>query len=351
MGLFGGGNSSSTSNTTNNAYDQRSVSDAGGGVLGSGNTVDTSYRSVVDNSVTSSSNWADSSTNSTSWADNSTSSQSWADNSNRSLNTSNSGNTSSVANWASNWAQNNAWADNSNHSLTTSNSGNTSSVANWASAAFDYSNRSLNTSNSGNTSSAWTSQAWDNSNRSLNTSNSGNTSSAWSWADNSNRSLNTSNSGNTSTNWTNASRTVNNSTNNVTAVDAGAVGASFDAIKSLGSTYAKFGTDALSLGAQSLGFAGGAVGDALKFAQGVQQAGYAAQADAFGGALSRVTEAFGKALNFGQAQQTQAAASVDANTRQVAAAYADAKGRGSMTDYIIAAAIVGVVLVAWKAAR
>jgi hypothetical protein len=51
MGLFGGGNSKSKTTTNNTWNDNRSVNDAGGGVVGSGNTQDNSIQ-ITDNSHT-----------------------------------------------------------------------------------------------------------------------------------------------------------------------------------------------------------------------------------------------------------------------------------------------------------
>lgn len=50
MGLFSSKKSSTTNNTTQNFYDQRSVIDAGGGIVGDGNSVDNSlnYLSLSD---------------------------------------------------------------------------------------------------------------------------------------------------------------------------------------------------------------------------------------------------------------------------------------------------------------
>lgn len=50
MGLFGGGNSKSKSKVTQTWNDNRQVNDAGGGVVGSGNTQDNSVR-ITDNST------------------------------------------------------------------------------------------------------------------------------------------------------------------------------------------------------------------------------------------------------------------------------------------------------------
>lgn len=147
--------------------------------------------------------------------------------------------------------------------------------------------------------------------------------------------LNTSNSGNTNT-WANAGNTSTfttsnsgNTTTNVQALDGGAIGGAFgfagDAFKQLT----------------------GSISDALDFANASQRNSYAASS----GALDKAAAAFGDALSFGQKQTASALSSLQTSANVLDRAYADAKGRGAMTDYLMLAALAAVALVAWKAAR
>lgn len=70
-----------------------------------------------------------------------------------------------------------------------------------------------------------------------------------------------------------------------------------------------------------------------------------------GGAVNRAFDFGTQALTFGVQSQQQAAATLDSTTSMVKNAYADAKGRGAMTDYIIAGAVALAGLVAVVALR
>lgn len=80
---------STASNSTSNYYDNRQVNDAGGGIIGTGNTLDASqtWQQFTDASSTSNwtdsstSNWTDASTQTANWSDSSNRSQTWTDNS------------------------------------------------------------------------------------------------------------------------------------------------------------------------------------------------------------------------------------------------------------------------------
>lgn len=74
MGLFSGSKSSTSTSTTNNNYDQRSVNDAGGGIVGSRNTLDASQTWVQTTDASQSSSWSDRSVSN--WTDSSSSSSS-----------------------------------------------------------------------------------------------------------------------------------------------------------------------------------------------------------------------------------------------------------------------------------
>ena len=213
-----------------------------------------------------------------------------------------------------------------NGSNLTSNSNNnikTSSVATWASTA-----NSNNTISTADNSTHWA--------------NSGNTISTAS-TDNSNT-----NSGNTIS----TSNSVNNTTN---TLDGGAIGASFAASSHTADVAFGFGDHALGFGKQALDFSkdtlstvvnsnDATVSNALAFVGHAQDKSYAASNEAFTSALNMV----GQFSVANQKQNTQVIDAIHTSENQVSQAYADAKGRGAMTDYILLAAVAGAMFLAFK---
>jgi hypothetical protein len=183
-----------------------------------------------------------------------------------------------------------------------------------------------------------------------------------------------------------ASLTVNNTT-----TDAGALrlaGGVLDAgINSINVNNAKafnFGSDALSggldfakdsntkafnFGSEAIAANTGLVSGIYKFADKQTSKDLSFGTDLFSGALSfaqnantqahndqqnslaTAENAMGAALKYGASQTAGALDSLNTSADLVKNAYADAKGRGAMTDYLLMAAIGVAGLVAWSALR
>lgn len=163
--------------------------------------------------------------------------------------------------------------------------------------------------------------------------------------------LTTSDSGNT---WANSGNTstasYQNSGNTSTsyqALDNGAVGLAFNGINTTTKQAFGFGSDALGFAGDAFKRLTDSVSDALNFATQTQKNSYAASS----GALDKAVGAMTDALSFGGKQTASALSSLQTSSNVLDRAYADAKGRGGMTDYLIGAAIVGALFVAWKATR
>ena len=144
----------------------------------------------------------------------------------------------------------------------------------------------------------------------------------------------------------------------IQTVDNGAVGLAF---KGINDTV----KEGFAFGRHALGFAEETVGDSLTFARQAQQDASRqvqasldfaeeAQTRSFAqssSALTTATNAMGQALDYGSKQTARALDSMTSAAQLVNTAYADAKGRGAMTDYLLMGAIVAVTFVAWRATR
>jgi hypothetical protein len=197
--------------------------------------------------------------------------------------------------------------------------------ANWGSTLDSNNSTAFTTKNSGNTTTTST----------FSTKDSGNTTSTFATKDSGNT---------TNTNSGNTTITSN-------ALDNGAIGASFDSTNQTVSQAFKFGTNALGFGSNALSFGsnalagalsatGDAVGSALAFAQHAQDA-----------SMSANSYTLAAALAYGQKQTASALDSLNTSAQMIDTAYADAKGRGAMTDYLLLAAIVVCGFVAYRASR
>ncbi|CAN7409282.1 hypothetical protein [Acidovorax sp. LjRoot194] len=141
----------------------------------------------------------------------------------------------------------------------------------------------------------------------------------------------------------------------VNALDGEVINRMFDfAGKQSGQVY-DFGGRALDLTSdvvnEALGFGSGAMklaanaqSDALAFAESTnktaQQNSYNFAGDALGGALGLATSAMNKAFN-----------SAEYTGSMVKDAYADAKGRGALTDKILIGAVLAMAVVAFAAVK
>jgi hypothetical protein len=131
-----------------------------------------------------------------------------------------------------------------------------------------------------------------------------------------------------------------------------------DALK----TISGVNTASLNFGADALTGAFGAVdksqtkafnfaADALTGAYGFANSAAVQSANAQADALTTAQNALAGALSFGGKQTAVALDSLNQSANLVKDAYADAKGRGAMTDYILFAALGVAALVAWNATR
>ena len=200
----------------------------------------------------------------------------------------------------------------------------------------------------------------DNGSNLTNTSNSNNnikTSSVATWAStaNSNNTISTASTDNSNTNSGNTISTSNSVNNTTNTLDGGAIGASFAASSHTADVAFGFGDHALGFGKQALDFSKDAlstvvnsndatVSNALAFVGHAQDKSYAASNEAFTSALNMV----GQFSVASQKQNTQVIDAIHTSENQVSQAYADAKGRGAMTDYIILAAVAGAMFLAFK---
>lgn len=137
----------------------------------------------------------------------------------------------------------------------------------------------------------------------------------------------------------------------ITEIDAGAVGLAF---KGMNDTV----KEGFGFGRAALGFAEETVNDSLAFARQAQaDAGRQVQAslsfaqEAQERSFAQSAGALSTALDYGATQTKRAVDSVNSAAQLVNTAYADAKGRGAMTDYLLMGAMVLVGLVAWRASR
>ena len=138
----------------------------------------------------------------------------------------------------------------------------------------------------------------------------------------------------------NLSQTINNTT-----LDADVAGKSLDNMLTMGQDALLFGHDAQK---QAYGFARASQADTFSFANAQTQATNATSMKAIDSAGSSMD----KALAFGARQTGVALDSLSTSADMIKDAYADAKGRGALTDWMLMGAIgvaglIAVVAV-WK---
>lgn len=171
-----------------------------------------------------------------------------------------------------------------------------------------------------------------------------------------------------------------NIVSNTTTSDPAVIGKALDTNLSVTNSALNFGSDALSFGGkaldtsskaftQSLDFADNTVGNAFKFGDAQVTKSLNASSDAFNSALGFAAGAESKAFNtasdaigsasnamaaalaFGGKQTATALDSLNTSANLINSAYADAKGRGALTDKILMVAIAGALFVAWHATK
>ncbi len=148
----------------------------------------------------------------------------------------------------------------------------------------------------------------------------------------------------------------------VYALDGGAIGKSFDFASNTVDKAFQFGEknnqDAINFASDSLQqtlaasresarYAAQSAADSIAFAQDANNKSIAVQRESIGTAA----DSMASALAYGGKQTAVALDSLQGSAELVKNAYADAKGRGSMTDYLLMAAIGVAGLVAYGAMK
>lgn len=114
--------------------------------------------------------------------------------------------------------------------------------------------------------------------------------------------------------------------------------------------------------AEAMGFGSDALASSFSFGKSIFNTASDSQTNAFSGALSAIdksgarasnfaSDAFGAALDFGNDAMKRENAVLDKTTSVLNSAYADAKGRGAMTDKILIGAVAMAGLVALAAIK
>ena len=140
---------------------------------------------------------------------------------------------------------------------------------------------------------------------------------------------------------------------NTTTLDANVVNAAFSAITSGNKAQADAGvqalTSALGFGKSALTAAANAQTDALAFAESNSKANNTMAYNVLTDALSSNNSTLKTAFSFADKQTGRAFDSLSQTETLVANAYADAKGRGALTDKILIGTIAAMALVAFTA--
>jgi hypothetical protein len=123
-----------------------------------------------------------------------------------------------------------------------------------------------------------------------------------------------------------------------------------------------FGKSALSFGSDALGLADSVAGraitantnaysDSLGFAEGLSKAKDTIISNVFSDALASNDSAVKQVLTYGSNASNKAYDSLAATSNLVKDAYADAKGRGALTDKILMGSIAAMAVVAFMAVK
>lgn len=137
------------------------------------------------------------------------------------------------------------------------------------------------------------------------------------------------------------------------SLDANVVAAALQAMGTNSTAGFQFGSEVLS---NTLGFGGDALNaaldassDALAFADSNSSRNSALAYNFFGDALNTSENAIGRAFSVGAAALDKSFSNLGETQQLVADAYADAKGRGALTDKILMGAIAAMAVVAFVA--
>jgi hypothetical protein len=143
------------------------------------------------------------------------------------------------------------------------------------------------------------------------------------------------------------------SVTNTTTLDANVVNSALKSVDKATSSGASVTmnaiTSSLGFGKAAMTAAANAQKDALDFAASTSKANNAMAYNALTDALSAGSGAYTNALSFADKQSARAFDSLNSTETLVANAYADAKGRGALTDKILIGSIVAMAVVAFAA--
>lgn len=140
---------------------------------------------------------------------------------------------------------------------------------------------------------------------------------------------------------------------NNTTLDGNIVAAALQAAGITTEQAFSFGSDAISealgFGGEALDLASGATRDALNFADDNAARASTLTYNVFGDALDSNSDALSAAFRFGTNALDRSFSNLGDTQNLVADAYADAKGRGALTDKILIGAIAAMAVVAFAA--
>lgn len=140
-------------------------------------------------------------------------------------------------------------------------------------------------------------------------------------------------------------------TQNIQTLDADVVNNALTAVNAASRDAFDFGANALNFGGNTVTRALNFGNDALGFAEATQNRSQALAYNTITDALASNESAFRQALSFGGTMAGRALDSLESTENLVANAYADAKGRGALTDKILMGAILAMAVVAFMAVK
>lgn len=142
-----------------------------------------------------------------------------------------------------------------------------------------------------------------------------------------------------------------NSTVTYQTLDGAVVNDAFNAVNQASRDAFDFGANALTFGGNTVTRAINFGADALGFAETAQNRSQQLAYNTITDALASNESAFRQALGFGGTMAGRALDSLESTENLVANAYADAKGRGALTDKILMGAILAMAVVAFMAVK
>lgn len=134
-------------------------------------------------------------------------------------------------------------------------------------------------------------------------------------------------------------------------LDGAVVNDAFNALNQNSRDAFDFGANALNFGSNTVTKAINFGTDALGFAESAQNRSQQLAYNTITDALASNESAFKQALGFGGTLAGRALDSLESTETVISNAYADAKGRGALTDKILMGAIIAMAVVAFMAVK